>query len=76
MADIVVKNNANTTVTLKDVSELVLPTADGGTAVFRQWNGADRYDHHASVGAIVGRKTSATVIAKQVQIPTVTITEG
>lgn len=60
MADIVVKNNANTTVTLKDVSELVLPTADGGTARFLRYNGVQEIATKATV-AYLSYITSTTV---------------
>lgn len=40
MANIKVKNNAGTEVIYNNIDQIVMPTADGGTAVFKRWNGA------------------------------------
>lgn len=39
MANIIIKNNEGTQVIAKDVDMIKLPTTNGGTATFRQWNG-------------------------------------
>lgn len=52
MADIKVKNNANTTVVLKGVDTLIVPTNDGGTAVFRKWNGVSQINSKLSVACL------------------------
>lgn len=39
MANIIIKNNEGTQVIAKDVDTIKLPTTNGGTAAFRQWNG-------------------------------------
>lgn len=39
MPDIFIKNAAGTQVVAKNIDTVILPTTDGGTATFRQWNG-------------------------------------
>lgn len=41
MAAIRVKNSAGTEVLYNNVDTIVLPTSNGGTAIFRQWNGIE-----------------------------------
>lgn len=41
MANIKVKIGSGTEVIYNNVDAIVMPTTDGGTATFRQWNGAN-----------------------------------
>ena len=68
MADIKVKNNANTEVVLKDVNEIVLPTADGGTARFRRYNGFEEITTKVAVMCL--NVTSRTVLPTLGEIST------
>lgn len=40
--NVIIRNNENTEIICSEVDTIILPTADGGTAVFRDWNGIDK----------------------------------
>lgn len=58
MSKIKVKNNAGTEVVYNNVDTVVLPTSDGGTEVFRKWDGNIRAHIHSVcvVGGILLRR--------------------
>lgn len=50
--NIIVKNKDRLKVTYNNIDTVVLPTADGGTAVFRKWNGIESPSSKASAVCI------------------------
>lgn len=40
--NVLIRNNENTEIICSEVDTIILPTANGGTAVFKDWNGVDK----------------------------------
>lgn len=40
--NVIIRNNENTEIICSEVDTIILPTADGGTASFKDWNGIDK----------------------------------
>lgn len=73
MANIKVKNNAGTEVVYNNVNAIVMPTTDGSTATFRQWNGAA----DSATPTIICKKQCIRVYPDVTyDEPTITITKG
>lgn len=43
--NVIIRNNENTEIICSEVDTIILPTADGGTASFKDWNGVDTGSH-------------------------------
>ena len=73
MPDIFIKNAAGTQIVAKNVDTVILPTTDGGTATFRQWNGVIE----SSMPTVSYQKKNVMrVPAYGFTEPTITITKG
>lgn len=40
--NVIIRNNENTEIICSEVDTIILPTANGGTAIFKDWNGVDQ----------------------------------
>ena len=70
MANLKVKNNAGTEVVYNNVDQIVMPTTDGGTATFRQWNG---YVENAAPAVAYKKQNIMLASAYTPTEPTITI---
>ena len=61
MANIRVKNNAGVEVIYNNIEQIVLPTTDGGTVVFKRWNGEPEINIVTTLHCLNINKTIAIV---------------